>query len=533
MTGAELIQQCGFEIQVEAVVETTVYHGINATPSSISESCQLLFLDDQHRPLGRVSLARLRGDNWYEDSGHLVSDAALSPRVRRALLRDVQSKAMAAPRREKLVIDRDGFTVYHGSSNYVYHGRLLWKPPDTDLDVEVEVGNNPPPPDDHPPVSRTDIRFYVSKLLALDDSCSTTLFFISLIGPMKSILHWAGYPVEFMTCLYGPSGYMKTRRALLFFDPFDTYDSLKTLSAKKLLSQLKTRRDQNYLIDDVHPQASSYQKARQEDLIDTIVRTAQQTVGPNVVLTAEFLSGSFSVQDRQLQIAIEDRCDPIRYAYLLTNRRTMVAIHEYFMTSVMEHLSEVRATIQDWAKKHSTTYDYRCYHARDEILLMRELFCRFFLSQEEHSAMESDLTQLDQQLDRIIEKQISRLSMMQRNNDTPSDAALMIWNMLGNGVIPVVFNETEFRKSRAALFQNNKLYITLPTLRKAMLDYTGENPTRNRILVKELRELEMLDSIKDFHGHPCYVIDMEMIRQYCDSLRDPDEPAAEPQSPHL
>ena len=527
MTAHELIKHCGFEIQVEAVVETTVCHGINTTPSYISESHQLLFLDEQRRPLGRVSLALLRGDNWYEDSGHLVSDAALSPKVRRALLKDVQSKSIAAPRRKKLVINRDGFTVYHGLIFYVYHGHLLWKPPDAALDVEV--GFNPPPPMDLPPVSRTDILLYVSKLLALDDSCSATLFFISLIGPMKSILHWAGYPVEFITCLHGPSGYMKTRRARLFFDPFDTYDSLKTLSMKKLVSRLNERRDQNYLIDDVHPQAHSYQKTRQADQIDTIVRAA----GPNVVLTAEFLSGSFSVQDRQLQIAIEDRCDQYRYAYLLNNRRKMAVVHEYFMKSVMDHLPEVKATIQDWAINHNNAYEYRCYHARDAIMLMLELFSRFFLSQEEQFAMKSDLMQLVQQLERIIEKQVSHLSMMQRNNDTPSDAAVIMWNMFNKKLIPLVTSESEYRKGDKALFQNKKLYITLTILRTAMRNYTGENPPRYRSLTDELKKLGMLDSIKDFHGHHCYVVDMEMIKQYCDSLRNLNEPVKDAQLPHL
>lgn len=123
----------------------------------------------------------------------------------------------------------------------------------------------------------------------------------------------------------------------------------------------------------------------------------------------------------------------------------------------------------------------------------------------------------------------SKSAFSYRSNDTPSDAAVMMWNMLNEGLIPVITNEREFLEGGKALFQNNKLYITLTLLRTAMRNYTGENPPRYRILVKELRELEMLDSIKDFHGHPCYVIDMEMIRQYCESLRDPDEPAAESQ----
>ena len=147
--------------------------------------------------------------------------------------------------------------------------------------------------------------------------------------------------------------------------------------------------------------------------------------------------------------------------------------------------------------------------------------------------MESDLMQLVQQLERIIEKQVSHLSMMQRNNDTPSDAAVIMWNMFNKKLIPLVTSESEYRKGDKALFQNKKLYITLTILRTAMRNYTGENPPRYRSLTDELKKLGMLDSIKDFHGHHCYVVDMEMIKQYCDSLRNLNEPVKDAQLPHL
>lgn len=157
-------------------------------------------------------------------------------------------------------------------------------------------------------VTEVDMIKYATSLICLKPGVTDVLFCASLLCVLRPILLMLHYPADFFLTLYGPSGSLKSTYAKLFFaSNSDQMMSFTMDKSRQVLERIAKYSGHAVVVDDYHPAAKAYDRQRQASILDAIARNSDSGRGALAVVTSEFLSGSFSLQDRMVQVHVSKR----------------------------------------------------------------------------------------------------------------------------------------------------------------------------------------------------------------------------------
>lgn len=148
---------------------------------------------------------------------------------------------------------------------------------------------------------------YLSMMLSIKEREGEMLLLSKIAAILKPLFEEMGSPMEFYFMIYGKSGVGKTTLAKLFFcQNQGQCRSFKLDNQTSLKEALKKYQGDMILVDDYHPEALDYGRKKQSSLKDLISRMTDSTGTAMAVVTAEFREGTFSTQDREVQIEISN-----------------------------------------------------------------------------------------------------------------------------------------------------------------------------------------------------------------------------------
>lgn len=199
-------------------------------------------------------------------------------------------------------------------------------------------------------VTREDLTAYAVRLLALKPGVSDVLFSIGLLSILKPLFAQAGYSPNFFVSIYGQSGSMKTTLADLFFvqTPGQKFSFINSLK-KDIERALNLYQGHTVVIDDYHPVSSTYDKQKLSSRMDMIARASNDPHQALSVITGEHLDGSFSVQDRMIQISINTPIEDLSELSFLQQKSSIVSSLLYeFAQVIYSKQEETTSFIRDW-----------------------------------------------------------------------------------------------------------------------------------------------------------------------------------------
>lgn len=153
---------------------------------------------------------------------------------------------------------------------------------------------------------------------------SEILMLSNLYGILKPLFNEAGYHASAFIIVYGDSGVGKTMLSKLFFVHNQLQEkNFKTDNKRNIENALDEFAGHTVLIDDYHPESLQYGKNRQDSILDFIARKSENGNSALAVITAEYLGGCFSVQDRAIQIKISDKIKNFEKFHTLESKKSL------------------------------------------------------------------------------------------------------------------------------------------------------------------------------------------------------------------
>lgn len=433
-------------------------------------------------------------DIWYE-----CCDAGISKKQRELLYLYLQLQAQNAKKEKEYRFDRLGMYEKVFVFDRMNIFEILQK------EQAVYIPGRELPDFQCKKIEKNKKMEYLCKMLTVKKGVSEVLFLCSLFSVLKPLMQDAGYQVGFIVALYGKSGVGKTQLARTFFvQDVGQEKNFKTSSRKEIEWALSLFEGHSVLIDDFHPEALSYGQKRQESILDFIARKSDMDKSALAVITAEFLGGCFSIQDRMLQVKIEGNdLDFTTLSFLQKNRGVMVSILKDFAELVYCKRSEVTETVKYMMNIYSIKESSRRISFTVNMLKATlEVFWSCFLDDDDKKEIRSKTKDENIKqtiigyLDNVEKDQIKAMERLERL-EGGVDWILVLYEMLHIHQIFVLcpelkdIDDPEFN-GMAVLDKKNKICIRSQTLKKGLELFFGFKVSI-KDMIKELLEEHILE----------------------------------------
>lgn len=372
---------------------------------------------------------------------------------------------------------------------------------------------------------------YLSQLIMEKETTPMTLFLCQLFSVIKPLLENEGYQVGFVVALYGKSGIGKTQLARTFFVQNSEQErNFKVNNRNEIGYALDLFSGHTVLIDDFHPEALDYGKKRQNSILDYIVRKADKENTALPIITAEFLGGCFSIQDRMLQIKVED----VNFGtlkYLQSHNSVLVSIIREFAEKVYTKKEETMKIIERSIMISSINESNRRVSFVIRLLKATfEVFYTMCVDEEEKTEIKCKTGNnhirevLFNYLDDIEKSQIKYMQRMEKW-EGGVDWLLILYEMLYQEKIfwicPTLDKLDDKKYDGLGVYGGkNEICIRSQTLKKGMEIFWGDKVS-TKPLINALLEEHILDEDKScshmkkkLDGKYYYVINESLLRMY-------------------
>lgn len=362
---------------------------------------------------------------------------------------------------------------------------------------------------------------------------SEVLMLSNLYGILKPLFNEAGYHTSAFVIVYGDSGVGKTMLSKLFFVHNHLQEkNFKTDNKRTIESSLDEFAGHTVLIDDYHPESLQYGKNRQDSILDFIARKSENGNSALAVITAEYLGGCFSVQDRSIQIKVPDRIANFEKFYTLESKKNLYVSALYdFAKKIYQNKENVISRMKNYSlpiDRDKTTY--RIAYNIELMKICLSIFYSDYLEEEERKIFDDKYggqnfsDYVKELLAGVKNAQIKNMDRIRMGKED-IDWVLVLYKMLNKDDIFVICPELDsLDKSEyeglAVMDTGKKIYIRSLTLRKGLCKYFGYkiNPKpmidsliREHILDED-RSLSHMKKKKD--GHYYYEIDEIALNYY-------------------
>lgn len=516
-----------FNITITGVFET---YYTSAPEAEGKKSYEVVF-----EPSGETAIIDSFLPKSWNNYCKYCCDAGMTSTQRKYLAEYLQMQAAEKEIQKLLVIDRAGwndsfgrFVVYGDKLIGDVSSEYLWE-----LDPKLKEQYHA---DIKYDIEDEELIQSIHKLMWINDGTSELLFYISLLGLIKEFLEKLECKIRFVTNLYGDSGAGKTTFATLFFCPlkkesgsYSCLDSFESITPK-LIRGFAKYTGMNYCLDDFHPCETRARGEKQKEILEILIRYAGDSADfPNVIITGEYLDGSFSLQDRELQVYMPIFNNTKQLTELQQQSWILPTVQYRFLKSIMSNYESVKFDILQW--KSRRTYaaypecgNYRGNEYAEIILLVRELFNKYTLGTD-NSILQESL--LDTKLKEILNNQNALLKTRRKR----TDAIELIWKVLPNkNILRPVYKKSDFHRNEMTVYIENEIYfVTAYALECALQKYLGNE--RGSIDVKritdKLHEVGILSEYACKDGYTkkignirCYAIDIKALQNCIETYND-------------
>ena len=254
--------------------------------------------------IANITINDLYVRNWFKLSTKCPT-AMLSEKHKKMIQQYLEEQVSKMDAVHEVLLDKTGWWEFGEQRVFFQKNMITWNLKDV---IRSTNGN----------ISMIDANSFSydmsqsKEMLMQIDACavgtSWIMYMISYLDILKYLFDKAGYPIAFVTNLYGESGRGKTSLIKAICNPIQF--SFMGRRCDNLLQRVKTYCGHTVLIDDFHPTKSQADNEKQYRIKDTLVRMIEEVVtSPNVIISSEYLEGNFSLQDRELQIFLEREID--------------------------------------------------------------------------------------------------------------------------------------------------------------------------------------------------------------------------------
>lgn len=371
---------------------------------------------------------------------------------------------------------------------------------------------------------------YVIQMNKLLPGISEILVLLELVALLKPLFNEAGVPVKFFPVLYGHSGVGKTSLAQLFFlQNEEQKTNFKTTRRKQLGDKISQFSGHTILIDDYHPEASSYGREKQLEKLDIVARKADDSESALIIATAEYLDGISSIQDRMLQIEINKRINDWQKFHELEESKTCYIAFLYeFAKFAYGKAPCIVNRIKEYVQQKKDNNGYRIAYHITLVNVCASLFFREYLTLPEQKDLADAINTED--YCRYIENLLQKLANQQTEHlrritvlDRGVDWGEWLYTAIRTHKFIEVLDKNTFGKMDRGYptiyYEKNRYYISRAMLSEAANQYFNKKVPVNDIVSFLSKNNLLLEDRSESHakkkfGEYYYVVSEDKLKVY-------------------
>lgn len=468
-----------------------------------------------------ASVESLFVSSWFQISHH-CSDAALSGKIRKMIQQYMEEQAAELPVLSEFCLDRTGWFYADEGCGYFRNNTIICKGP-------AKVFSR----DGTAHVIKTEIcpdflcgcDEILSMIKKAAPGTSWIIYLVSYFDILKALFRKAGYPIAFITNFFGKSRSGKTSlvKAICGISHVISFQSSKRRD--RIMREIKEMSGETVLADDFHPAEAVSDYDRQGCLKDSLVRMTEEIAdAPNIIITSEYLEGHISLQDRELQIYLEETVKWEVLSSLNSHQKELDNIRKAFYIQVVAHEDILVQEISEFCAKADRERlkknGFRSLRYGDYICCVNYLFHKFFLNVygiEQTYDIEHDLQiQLERQ-----EKHMEILEVMENN----STYLIAVRDMLlDKEILRQVPDWRIFVPDSKTYYidSDGNVYIAPKALHRGLMIYLHTKSVPIKKVVRELVDADAIvtyetgnDLTKKHNGKRYYEVDTDTLNEYC------------------
>lgn len=498
------------------VVKTICYRTIDQS-GSISENTEYVISaitqDADELPSRCVKNLRMIS---YFDLWPQIPDAGLTSKERRALEVRLQTTAAKANTEYKIILNAPGIYELEKQHHVYAVGDVTVSEANSEVNSEQIVLNMPQMRWKTKLDNSYDIEKCMNDYISVSPGCSEIICFGILLGAIKPFFIAAGINPQICINLYGDSGKYKSSivKAMLLAKPKETLvGSLINDKKRDILKRIKNTYGATFLLDDYHPVSAGYDKERQLSLIDAAVRFIEtDPYSACMIITSEFLGGCYSMQDRILQVQVQDT-DLDILSRIQRNGEGLSYLASRFVEILMKNYDKVLKDIKTFSfnlRQSRQKGSIRAVQNADMLRIVALLFEKYML--EENKTIDFK-GKLDDALNLQLKTQKEHMERIKKLGDSEDEDIInAIYTIIRRGDY-IICSEMgpayEMQRNQIFLKDNNRYYITKVALAYGLEKYLKQKVDIRKI-VKILSDNDLLSEdgdakTKKFNGvrHLC------------------------------
>lgn len=358
---------------------------------------------------------------------------------------------------------------------------------------------------------------------------SMPLFMMSQNDSLKGIFLEAGYPIEFICNLYGESGKGKSTLVKTICSPFATVEFIERKS--RISNVMKNCEGCNVLVDDFHPREEQYRRKQQSEIKDMLVRMVENDAhAPNILITSEYLDGHYSVQDREIQLFLENEVNWEKISFLQENRKIMEEMRMAFQVEIVRNAKEIIRFVKDYcfnedaARRRGKMEIIRGDRYARYLCCINEIFNRYFLEKNGLAILSGSIE------DDILLQNKRQRNHMERIKKVQDCGSYLfaVRDMIRSKILITEHDWDEFIPSDNNIFIScEKVAVSHTALMNGMSRYLSTKNLKMNKVIQDLRNAGLLvtyenkgsrDLTKVSHCRHYYQIDGAGLEHLCDSL---------------
>lgn len=469
----------------------------------------------------------------YEDFKY--ADALLSERDRKRLKHQIQLKSLQIEP-TKVYQCSPGLQKDEDGANLIFVGDELFsdKPivAKYSYDSDYKLRHKKEVTDDN----REDfVKRGFHRYISFWPEVSEMIFYGALYGVLKPYMHHLGLISGFIFFLVAPMGHLKTSMARLYFLWGTKEENLKStfvayVQNQKLIKNIKNCIGMCYLLDDLHPVATTNDKKKESQRLDVISRTVTESDDcGHVVMTGESIYdyGTLSCLDRILQVNIpklgSGELERKKREIQKLDPDFMPEVVRYFQKTLIENYEQVMGDIQSFLENgnndicENTDSSLRAATHAKYIMLTEFLFRKYCCDSSKELSGYDNLKQ-------TVETNLNNQQniMNQQRKDVERDYIKDLYSILTSKDKFVFFVTLEEQYSveneKHCFYKGHNLYFTSKALRYCFCQYLNRTVDLQKI-VKSFDAAGILERSgnyyqKKFKGTWHYVISKPMLELY-------------------
>ena len=451
-------------------------------------------------PAGFTDLNKIE----YFSTWHEITDADLSCTSKKLLRLRLQQIARGTKERVQIICNTPGIYKYSGQTFLVLGDKYFLKD-ETLPPIDIVIGEE---------LKRyqwqesqgyeQEISQSFNFLMNIAPNVSEILTYAVLLAVVKPFFTEAGMIPEFCVNLYGKSGSRKTSLVKALSDMIISLELVLGSFINDRRNLILRRKEQAYgfpfILDDYHPAESSNDLKKQNAIMDSVIRSMESKKNSSmVIMTSEFLEGSYSLQDRMLQVEMQE-VDLEKLKQLQNAKGLMAKLTQDLVQTLMQNYDEVIEFI-----KHENSLvllkDAETRVERHGVFLMivAKLCTKYLLKGDTNIEMK-----LKQALDFQADIQRKHLIQIKKYQDS-GDYVIAVHDMLSTDIMEFIQDEMEKGQSdKKYQYKNNQVYrkdkmfyITKAALKYGMRRFLKQSSVNIEKIITELQDADIFLEDKD------------------------------------